>query len=120
MERFKDITVAVLSVGSWNPPNSQLRELVSDDERADLLERGISADLAGIMLDAHGRIVASDYAARTIGISAGELANVPRVIAVASGSAKAGALFAATASRLVNHVVVDRDLAEATLHITGA
>ncbi len=115
MALFKDVTVAVLSVGAWDPPISQLREVMSDEDREILNARGVNAEIAGILLDKEGRYVGADFSERCISISPLELAKVPRVIAVAAGAQKASAVQSAAFSRLVSAIVVDQELADAIL-----
>lgn len=112
---FKKVTVAVLAVGSWDPPISQLREVMSEADRTALAERGVIAEVAGILIDEEGRHVGGEFVDRCISISPLELAQVPRVIAVAAGQEKARAVDAVAASRLVSCVVVDQALADVIL-----
>lgn len=64
---------------------------------------------------ATGVIVEDPVTERTIGITAGELRDVDRVVAVAGGSDKAAAVSAVLATGMVTHVVTDREVAEAAL-----
>jgi len=115
MALFRDLTVAVVAVGSWSPPISQLREVMSEADRAELEARGVQAEVAGILIDGDGRHVGEDFVARCISISALELAKVPRVIAVAAGAEKARAVLSVARSRLISSLIVDQSLAEAIL-----
>ncbi|WP_405150068.1 transcriptional regulator [Sphaerisporangium sp. NBC_01403] len=115
MRLFARVTVAVVAVGSWNPPISQLREVMSEADRAELATRGVQAEVAGILIDRHGRLVGEDFAERCLSISAQELRRVPRVIAVAAGADKAQAVLAVARSGLLSSLVTDRALAEAVL-----
>jgi len=115
MALFRDVTVAVVSVGSWNPPISQLREIMNEADRAELEARGVQAEVAGILIDREGRHVGENFVARCISISAVELAKVPRVIAVAAGAEKAMAILSVARSRLISSLVVDQSLAESIL-----
>ncbi|MEU7885960.1 sugar-binding domain-containing protein [Microbispora bryophytorum] len=115
MHLFGQVTVAVVAVGSWDPPISQLREVLPEADRAALAARGVQAEVAGILIDCHGRLVGEDFAERCLSISAAELARVPRVIAVAAGADKAEAVLAVARSGLLSSLVTDRPLAEAVL-----
>ncbi|MGC5016512.1 sugar-binding transcriptional regulator [Streptosporangium sp. DT93] len=115
MRLFTQVTVAVVAVGSWDPPISQFREVMSDADRAELAARGVQAEVAGILIDRHGRLVGEDFAERCLSISAQELGRVPRVIAVAAGADKAGAVLAVARSGLLSSLVTDRALAEVVL-----
>ena len=112
---FSRITVAFVAVGSWDPPISQLRELMSPQERAELERQGVRAEVAGVLIDQEGNLVGEEMAARCLSITATQLAAVPRVVAVAAGAAKASAVMAVTRSGLISTLVSDRALAEALL-----
>jgi DNA-binding transcriptional regulator LsrR (DeoR family) len=112
---FEEVTVAVVAVGSWDPPISQLQELMRPTDRAVLQKRGVQAEVAGILLDSDGRLVGQDFAERCLSISAEGLLKVPRVIAVAGGAPKVKAVLAVVRSGLITSLVTDRALAEAAL-----
>jgi hypothetical protein len=80
-----------------------------------LAERGVQAEVAGILLDADGHLVGQDFAERCLSISADQLRMVPRVVAVAGGAAKTAAVLAVARSGLITSLVTDRALAEAAL-----
>lgn len=112
---FGRLTVAVVAVGSWNPPSSQLRDFMSQQERTKLENRGVRAEVTAILIDDDGSLVDEDFADRCLSISARELGRVPRVIAVAGGTDKANAVAAVTRSGLITTLVTDRALAEQVL-----
>ncbi|GAA2008115.1 transcriptional regulator [Nakamurella flavida] len=112
---FSRITVAFVAVGSWDPPISQLREVMTPEDRAELERQGVQAEVAGVLIDADGTLVGREMAERCLSITAAQLAAVPRVVAVAAGAAKAAAVMAVTRSGLISALVVDRALAEALL-----
>lgn len=112
---IEDVTVAVVAVGSWDPPISQLREVMTEQDRVQLAAQGVQAEVAGILIDAEGRLVGEDFAERCLSITARQLAGVPRVIAVAAGAEKARAMLAVVRSGLISEIVADRDMADALL-----
>lgn len=115
LRMFDDVTTAVVSVGSWDPPNSQLRTTMNAADREELLARGVRAEIAAILLGADGSLVAPDFAQRCISITADQLSRIPRVIGVAGGAVKAAAVLAVARASLFTEVVTDRQLAEAVL-----
>lgn len=115
LERFSSITTAVLSVGSWDPEDNQVREVLAPDDLANALDRGVYADVAGILLTKDGELVDPEFQARCITIPAEVLEHLARKIGVAAGRKKAGAIAAAVKARLLNEVVVDHELAEELL-----
>lgn len=115
LKMFDDVTTAVVSVGSWDPPNSQLLNAVSEADRRALLDQGVKADMAAILVTAAGTVVSSDFAARCISISAEQMRHIPRVIGVAAGADKAEAVVAVARAGLLTGLVTERALAEAAL-----
>jgi DNA-binding transcriptional regulator LsrR (DeoR family) len=115
IDRFQAVTVALVGIGSWNPPHSSLYLEIAPAERDALTAAGAVADVCGQMIDSRGQVVDPDLAARTIGITLDELRRVPTVIAVANGTDKTAAIAAALAGRLVSVLVTDSDTAEALL-----
>lgn len=115
MRRYDDITTAVVAIGSWDPPSSQLRAAMPENERAELRRDGVQAEVTGTLLDADGRLCRTDVMDRMLTISAQKLARIPRVIAAAGGVTKASAVVAVARSGLITSLVSDRSLAEAVL-----
>jgi len=110
--RYRDLTTAVLSIGSWNPPVTQLADFLSDRDRERLDRDGAVAELAGTFLDADGRPADAHLAGRRIAVSADQLLATPRVVAVAGSAPKVDAIHAVARSGLVTALVTD----EATAH----
>jgi DNA-binding transcriptional regulator LsrR (DeoR family) len=113
--QFDRLTKAVVAVGSWTPPRSQLHDSLSAAERAVLAEAGVCAEVCAVLLDAEGNQVAEEFTERCISIGSAELRAVPDVIAVAGGAAKALAMKAIIAGGCANSLVVDTSLATAML-----
>lgn len=112
---FGDVTTAMLALGSWEPLDSQLASAVPEDERAELIARGVVAEVASTLIARDGSLVAADFSDRTIAIRAEELRRVPRVIVVSAGLRKAAAARAALRAGIATGIVTDRDVAEALL-----
>jgi DNA-binding transcriptional regulator LsrR (DeoR family) len=115
LRMFDDVTTAVVSVGSWDPPNSQLLGAISEGEQRALMDQGVKAEIAAILVSAAGTVVTSDFAARCISISAAQMRHIPRVIGVAGGAEKAEAVVAVARAGLLTGLVTERALAEAAL-----
>jgi DNA-binding transcriptional regulator LsrR (DeoR family) len=115
MSMHDDVTTALVSIGSWNPPDSQLYWATPDAERQDLVARGVVAEVSSTLVAADGTPVADDFADRAIAISAEKLRAIPRVLAVASGVPKAGAVAAVARAGLITGLVTDAGLAEEVL-----
>ncbi|NKY22148.1 sugar-binding transcriptional regulator [Cellulomonas denverensis] len=119
LELFDDLTTAVVSVGSWDPPESQLLRTIGEPEQAELLGRGVVAEVASILVSDAGDPVAPDFQARCLTITAEQMRRIPRVVAAAGGARKARALAAVVRAGLVTELVCDRALAEAVLGLPG-
>lgn len=109
------VNTAVVAVGSWEPPNSQLYSALSVADRERLRAAGVRAEIAAILVADTGEVVAPEFAELCVSIQADQLRRVPRVVAVAGGADKALAVAAVARSRLCTELVTDRALAEAVL-----
>jgi len=113
---FDRVSTAVVAVGSWDPPVSQLREVMTPRDREDLAQRGVKAEVAATFVTDGGTVVGEEYAGRCIAISAAQLKRIPRVIAVASSAQKARAVRAVARAGLITDLVTDRRLADTLLN----
>lgn len=118
MHNFDRLTKAVVAVGSWDPPNSQLRDAMSAAEREALRALGVRAEICATLIDDAGHAVAGDLMERSIAITAEQLRRVPEVIAVAGGPSKAAAIRAVLAGRYITSIVTDGTAARALLEGT--
>lgn len=114
IELFGKVTIAVVAVGSWEPPDSQLFLSLTPDERERLRARDVCADVAGGLLDSQGRSL-HDLVDRTIGISLDELRAVPQLVVVGGGARKIKAIRAVLKSGLASVLVTDVSVARAIL-----
>jgi DNA-binding transcriptional regulator LsrR (DeoR family) len=112
---FERLTTAVVSVGSWDPPDSQLFNYFEPTERGHLRERGVVAEVAATLIAGDGSWPAPEMAERSVAIPGDRLRRVPRIIAAAGGVDKARAVRAAVLAGLCTELVTDRSLAEAVL-----
>ncbi|WP_368498370.1 sugar-binding transcriptional regulator [Herbiconiux sp. A18JL235] len=115
IESFDRLSVALVGIGSWQPPRSSLFGEFTETERAELAAAGAVADICAIVVDAEGREIESSALSRSVGISAAELRRVPEVVAVAGGSEKTAAIAAALRSGLVRTLVTDSHTATGLL-----
>jgi len=115
LRRFDSVTKAVVAVGSWNPPDSQLYDSARNAGLLDrLLALGVQSEVCSILIRRDGTVVDA-IADRSLGISAKQLAAIPEVIAVAGGTLKTAAVDAALKSGLVTSLVTDAALARRLL-----
>jgi DNA-binding transcriptional regulator LsrR (DeoR family) len=113
--QFDRVTKAVVAVGSWTPPSSQLYDSLPDDERAALLAQGVAAEVCATLLDAQGKTVAEDFSERCISITDDQLRAVTDVIAVAGGAHKVTAVRSVILSGHAKSLITDTALAAGLL-----
>lgn len=114
MAHFQKVTKAVVSVGSWTPPESQVYDRLSPSEQSALLETGVVAETCALMFDKDGQAL-DGLDDRRIGISLADLRTVPNVIAVAGGPSKRRAISSILRSGVLNTLVTDEPTARALL-----
>jgi len=116
LAKARDVTTAVVGVGSWTAGASTIHDLLTAQERGELSARGVVGELAGVFFDREGKPLRPRLASRLITVDAEVLASIPEVIAVVSGASRHAAVRAAIDGRLVKGLVTDAALAEALLH----
>lgn len=115
---YDRLSLALVGIGSWNPPKSSLHFEFTADERQRLLDSGAIADMCTLVFDNDGQLIKSPALDRAIGITYEQLKRVPEVIAVAGGTEKVGAISAMLRSGLVNTLVTDSGTARSLLGLT--
>jgi DNA-binding transcriptional regulator LsrR (DeoR family) len=114
-QRFDSITKAILPVGSWDPPHSQLYDALTEVERTELLALGACAEIGATLVDAAGKQVAPEFSERCIAISGEQLKRIDEVIIVGGGLVKAAAIRAVLVGGFANAVVTERGAAHVLL-----
>ena len=114
---YSQLALAVVSIGSWNPPITQVQESLTDADRAELNRRGARAEMVGIFIGDDGRPIDAALTKRRISISAEQLVAVPHVLGVAGGLEKVPAIAAVARSRLINTLITDERTARALLEL---
>ncbi|MDJ0324233.1 sugar-binding domain-containing protein [Cryobacterium sp. PH31-AA6] len=104
---YDRLTTAVLAIGSWNPPITQIRSLLAPDELADLDSEHAVAEVVASFLDADGRVIDLPLNQRRIAIEIEQLRATPRVIAAAGSLAKVPAIHAVASSGILTMLVTD-------------
>ncbi len=112
--RFAAVTIAVVAVGCWHPPDSRFYDGISATEREELLAGDVIADVGGALLDTRGRAV-HDFDDRTLGIGLAELAAIDQVIIVAGGERKTPAIRATLEAGIVGTLITDNTVARRLL-----
>ncbi len=109
--RFPDVTKAVVGVGAWREGQSTVADAVSEQERQEMYDLGVRAEMGGIQLDADGQVVTTPLTERLIGIDAKQLQAIPDVIAIAYGAPKAAAVRAALRGGFISSLVTHTAMA---------
>lgn len=112
---FEHLDLAMVSVGSWDPPETQIRDEFPPVVRARLDAAGAVGEIAGIWFDADGGIVAPEVTRLCVTLETHHLRRTPQVVAVAAGAKKAKAIAGAARTGFVNGLITDRDTAEKIL-----
>jgi DNA-binding transcriptional regulator LsrR (DeoR family) len=115
IDRFPDVTKAVVGIGAWQSGQSTVADVVTDEERREMYDLGVRAELCGIQLDAAGNPVRTALTERLIGIDAEGLRAVPEVIGIAYGTPKVHAVRAALRGGFATSLITHRALAHALL-----
>lgn len=113
--QFDTVTKAVVGVGGWNPPASTLHDAMTPAERGLLRQRGVHADLSGVLLNVNGEAVDTPLNGRIIAVTAEQLRRIPEVIGVAYGLEKVTAAAAALRGGYLHGLVTHTDFAEQLL-----
>lgn len=114
-EYFDKVTVAAVSIGSWEPGVSTVHDMLSAEERAHYSSLGVAAEMSAHLFDAEGRRIGRDLGERCITVEAERLRRVQEVVAIAGGQRKAEAIGAVLRSGLVTSLVTDTAAADQLL-----
>ena len=115
IERFPDVTKAVIGVGAWRRGLSTVVDTLTEQERREIYDLGVRAELSGVQIDGEGNPVTTPLTDRVIGIAAAEMQAVPEVIAVAYGTAKVDAVHAGIRGGFIKSVVTHTAMARGLL-----
>lgn len=115
LDRFGEVTIALVSVGAWLEDGSSVWRSVDEADRRAGAAAGAVGEISGRLFDRAGEPVYIDLDDRVLGITLAELRQVPEVIALGLGLQRAPAIRAALTSGLVTTLVCDSDLAHALL-----
>jgi DNA-binding transcriptional regulator LsrR (DeoR family) len=115
IERFPDVTKAVIGVGAWQRGLSTVVDALTEQERREIYDLGVRGELSGVQIDGEGNSVTTPLTDRVIGIEAPQMRAVPEVIAVAYGTAKVDAVHAGIRGGFIKSVVTHTAMASGLL-----
>ena len=113
------VTIAVVSIGAWEPGLSTIYDAITPGERAGLAAAGVRAELAGVFIGADGRPLATPLDGRMIVAPVPLFTRIPFVLGVAYDAAKCAAVLAAIGGGLVHGLVTHTSLARGLLALAA-
>ncbi|QEN85073.1 sugar-binding transcriptional regulator [Labrys sp. KNU-23] len=110
IDLFSHITVAIVGIGAVEPSSLLARSgnIFSQHELAALSEAGAVGDMALRFFNKDGRPVKTSLDERVIGMELEDLADIPRVIALAGGASKTLAIMGALRTGAVDVLMTDK------------
>jgi DNA-binding transcriptional regulator LsrR (DeoR family) len=111
------VTVAMVGIGKWAPTMSTIYDVAEPEDRRAAAEDGVSAEVAGVLLDEQGRPVQTALTNRILAPTYDQLMNIPTRIGVTFGSGRASAIQAAISGKVVNSLITHRTLADELLKL---
>ena len=118
VERYPDVTKAVIGVGAWRQGLSTVAGALTEQERREIYALGVRGELSGVQIDGEGNPVTTPLTDRLIGIDAEQLDGVPDVIAIAYGTAKVDAVRAGIRGGFITSLVTHTAMAGGLLQRT--
>src|SRR5919106_3389480 len=115
IERYPDLTKAVIGVGAWQQGRSTVADALTAQERREIYDLGVRAELSGVQIDGEGNPVTTPLTDRLIGIDARQLHAVFDVIAVAYGTSKVDAVHAGIRGGFITSLVTHTAMASGLL-----
>ena len=112
LDRMASLDLAVVTIGSWDPPKSQLFDnMIDTDLRSRLLSSGIRAEVCATLFQSDGRM-SEALASTAISVTTAQLTRARVVLGVAGGKGKEVAVRAALLSGVVTGLVTDTETAD--------
>jgi DNA-binding transcriptional regulator LsrR (DeoR family) len=112
---YDRINLAIIPIGSWDPPQSQLYDSLAPAERRELLDAGVRADTSTVLLSRSGKILTPPLSRRLIGITGDQLRRIPEVVAVAGGVDKADTIGVVLRAGFVTTLTTNASVAQQLL-----
>jgi DNA-binding transcriptional regulator LsrR (DeoR family) len=117
IERFGELTKAVVTIGAWARGQSTVADAISETEYQQHASLGTCAELCGIQLDSEGNALTTALSERIVGIGPEQLRAVPEIIAIAYRTPKAHAVRAAIRGGFVTSLITHASLARELLEL---
>ncbi|MBE3558141.1 MAG: sugar-binding transcriptional regulator [Ktedonobacteraceae bacterium] len=116
-QMMEQMDMALVGIGGVRPEASGLFRAgyLDESELQAIRSQGAVGDICGYYFDIEGKICATELLSRTIAVPFDTLRNVPLVVAVAAGIAKAEAILGALRTGAVKVLITDEPCARAVL-----
>ncbi len=110
----KNVDIAVTGIADFTSENTSISwsGYLSEKRKTELIKRGAVGFICGHLIDKNGACILTEEENNSIGISLGDLRNIPHVIAISGGRSKLKATYASLMSRTIDCLVTDVQLAQ--------
>lgn len=122
LSAVSESSIAVVGIGSRDVGASAAiieAMKLSPEEKDQFTAADPAGDICARYFDDSGRPISGPTADRVLAVSLDDLASIPVVVGVASGTEKTRGVFGALRSGVLNVLICDSSLARALLHSTG-
>lgn len=117
LDMARRASLVVFSVGSLSERATMLKLGYVNPTEKDFLERrGAVGDIACRWIDAEGKPVELPPTINPIGITLGDLKNIPQRLMIAGGDTKTEAILASLRGGFATHLIIDAGVAQALLN----
>jgi deoxyribonucleoside regulator len=122
IKKWQEIDIAIFGIGSIksrkpsHPPLLHIKYL-PDEDRREILRSNAVGDILSRFFDKHGQQCDFESNPRIIGISLGQLANIPLTLAIAGGEHKAEAILGALRGGYLNGLITDESAVKKIINL---
>lgn len=110
LDYWKRLDIALVGIGeSLKYPIRHWRELLTDEDVADLKLCEAAAECCCTFVNSDGKIIKNDQYKRKIGVDLELLSGIPHSIAVAQGKQKASSILAFLKTNFINTLITDEE-----------
>jgi len=121
MELIRHVEIAITGIGTIDPELSSLHRagFLTDADLRELARAGAVGDVLGYQFDLHGRVLDISLNRRLIAANQQMLSQIPKVVGVAGGLAKASAILGALRGKFINVLITDARTAAEILRLNS-
>ena len=117
LEIINQTDIAFVGIGGTQDNVFLMRnkEVITKQELEKLRDQGAVGDISLHFYDIHGEEINSEFHRRVIGVGFNVLINIPRVVGIAGGPDKYGAILGALHGGVINTLITNKETAERLL-----